>query len=48
MDKHSYEAPSVRDFGSIKDLTASLDKVGSIDDIFTPIVPLLDGDIQDD
>jgi len=45
---HSYEAPKVRDFGSIKDLTAQFDKNGSEDDVFTPSIPLLDGEITND
>ena len=48
MDKHTYEAPSVRDFGSIKELTAQFDKIGSIADVFTPAIPLLDGEIIED
>jgi hypothetical protein len=44
-----YEAPSVRDLGSVKELTAQdLDKVGSLDDFLTPTIPSLDGEILPD
>jgi hypothetical protein len=47
MAKH-YETPQVRSLGTVSELTAQLDgqKIGSVDDILTPIVPLLDGDIE--
>lgn len=44
----AYNTPEVRFLGTVSELTESLDKNGSTDDIFTPIVPLLDGDIEED
>jgi hypothetical protein len=46
MDRN-YEAPVVRDFGTVQELTQSNDKIGSIEDILTPIVGL-DGEILPD
>jgi hypothetical protein len=44
-----YEAPQVKLLGSVQKLTeGDLDKIGSIDDILTPTVPLLDGEILPD
>jgi len=42
-----YEAPTVRDLGSVKELTAQLDKVGSVDDFLTQLTGL-DGEIIPD
>jgi hypothetical protein len=44
--KDKYEAPEVRELGSISDLTESFDKIGSVADVLTPAIPLLDGDIE--
>lgn len=45
----SYEAPRVRFLGSVEDLTAqSDDKIGSVDDLITLIVPTLDGEVLPD
>ena len=47
MDRH-YEAPVVRDLGTVEELTAgSFDKIGSIVDVLTPILQL-DGEILPD
>ena len=47
--KDNYEAPQVRELGSVADLTEQqLDKVGSVADVFTPAIPQLDGDILPD
>jgi hypothetical protein len=44
----SYAAPSVRDLGSVEDLTAqTFDKIGSVVDVLTPILQL-DGEILPD
>jgi hypothetical protein len=40
-----YEAPQVKLLGSVAERTEQFDKIGSVDDIFTPIVPNLDGEI---
>ena len=47
MAKH-YETPQVRSLGTVSELTAQLDatKIGSVDDIITPIIQSLDGDIE--
>jgi hypothetical protein len=42
-----YEAPEVRDLGSVKELTAQFDKIGSVDDVLTPVLGL-DGEIIPD
>ena len=46
---NEYEAPQVKFLGSVNELTEQdLDKIGSVDDIFTPAIPLLDGEILPD
>jgi hypothetical protein len=43
-----YEAPKVRVLGTVEELTAQdFDKIGSVDDILTPILSL-DGEILPD
>ena len=44
-DNEMYEAPVVRDLGTVESMTAAFDKVGSAADIFTPAIPLLAGEI---
>ena len=46
--KDKYEAPQVRELGSVSELTEQFDKVGSVADIFTPAIPLLDGEVKED
>lgn len=46
MDE-KYEAPQVKLLGTVEELTKSTDKIGSIEDILTPIVGL-DGCIAPD
>jgi hypothetical protein len=43
-----YEAPQVRELGSVSELTEGLDKIGSVADFLTPAIPLLDGEVQPD
>jgi hypothetical protein len=46
--KDKYEAPEVRELGSISELTESFDKIGSAADFLTPTIPQLDGDFETD
>ena len=49
MEQHEeYHKPRVRVLGSVRDLTQSSDKVGSVNDIFTPVAPGLDGFVSID
>jgi hypothetical protein len=43
----NYAAPSVRDLGSVEDLTQGFDKIGSVVDVLTPVLQL-DGEILPD
>jgi hypothetical protein len=43
-----YTAPTIETLGTVEELTQSFDKIGSTADVFTPTIPLLDGDIQID
>jgi hypothetical protein len=43
-----YESPQVKLLGSVNELTEAFDKIGSVDDIFTPSIPDLDGEIKPD
>jgi hypothetical protein len=43
-----YETPTITTLGSVEEMTASLDKVGSAADAFTPQIPELDGEVQPD
>ena len=43
-----YEAPQVKLLGSVEKLTEQFDKIGSVDDAFTPSIPALDGEIIED
>jgi hypothetical protein len=43
-----YEAPQVKLLGSVNELTEQFDKIGSVDDIFTQLIPQLDGEIIPD
>lgn len=42
-----YESPEITVLGSVEELTL-LDKIGREPDIFTPIIPALDGSIVPD
>ena len=44
----AYTTPEVRLLGTVSELTESFDKIGSTADIYTPAIPLLDGDIEVD
>lgn len=44
----AYTTPEIRLLGTVSELTEAFDKIGSTADIFTPAIPLLDGDIKDD
>jgi hypothetical protein len=44
----NYEAPQVKLLGSVNELTEQFDKIGSVDDIYTPAIPALDGEIVED
>jgi hypothetical protein len=46
--KDKYEAPEVRELGSVHELTQDLDKIGSVADFLTPAIPDLDGDFTPD
>ena len=46
LDK--YEAPKVITLGTIEEMTAQFDKIGSVADVFTPAIPDLDGEIKTD
>jgi len=46
MDRN-YEAPMVKDLGTVEELTAGFDKIGSVVDVLTPILQL-DGEILPD
>jgi hypothetical protein len=44
-----YEPPKLEVIGSVQELTQQdLDKIGSVADIFTQLIPQLDGEIQPD
>ena len=43
-----YETPQVKLLGPVNERTEAFDKIGSVDDVFTPAIPLLDGDIEPD
>ena len=43
-----YETPTITTLGSVEEMTAALDKVGSIADVYTPAIPALDGEIKPD
>lgn len=45
--EEKYEAPQVKLLGTVEELTQSNDKIGSVDDLLTPIVGL-DGEILPD
>jgi hypothetical protein len=40
-----YKAPQVTQLGSVEKLTQDFDKIGSVDDFLTLLVPELDGTI---
>ena len=44
----AYATPEVRLLGTVSELTELFDKIGSTADIYTPAIPLLDGDIEID
>jgi hypothetical protein len=44
-DNEKYEAPVVRELGTVEEMTEAFDKVGSATDIFTGAIPALNGDI---
>ena len=47
-DSKTYEAPTVRDLGSVEQMTEAFDKVGSAADVYTQAIPALDGDVMVD
>jgi hypothetical protein len=48
-EDEQYSAPQLRSLGSVEEMTnQELDKVGSIDDFLTLLLPDLDGVIQPD
>jgi hypothetical protein len=44
-DIPKYATPTVQELGSVEKMTEAFDKVGSAADIFTPAIPVLDGDV---
>jgi hypothetical protein len=48
QEKKSWEAPKLVVYDTVAVLTGQLDKCGSQADIFTAVIPSLDGDIVED
>ncbi len=48
MNNETYETPTLTTVGTIHELTQQFDKIGSAADIFTALIPDLDGDIEVD
>ena len=44
-DIETYTTPALRELGSVEKMTEAFDKIGSAADIFTPAIPVLDGDL---